>query len=485
MVGGALAVGCQPPDGEGDELDATSSALKVQLDPGQDWGTWEGWGTSLAWWGKAFGDRDDLADVFFTRNWVEVEGQMLPGLGLNIVRYNAGANSAKPAGGTSIVNSPNIPPATQVDGYWLDWNSDDPASASWNWLADANQRSMLWKARDRGVNVFDLFSNSPMWWMLYNHNPSGAPDGGENLQSWNYRKHAVYLATIAKFAQDNWGFRFSTVEAFNEPSASWWKADGRQEGCHIGASVQQPVIQALREELNRRNLGSVGIAASDESFYDQARATWSAFPAATRAEVGRVNVHGYQYEGGRRDLLHQDVSAAGKRLWNSEYGDPDGTGLKLARNLNLDMQYLHPTAWVYWQAVDGVGWGLIQGDRGKATLGAVNIKYYVLAQYARHIRPGMKILSSGDPNTVAAYDPAAHRLVLVTANLGAATQVVYDLSKFGVVGTDGATLNRWVTQIAGAEHYGNHSDIRLQGKTFSVSFDKSSVQTFEIDNVSL
>ena len=29
------------------------------------YGAWEGWGTSLCWWAKIFGDRDDLADLFF------------------------------------------------------------------------------------------------------------------------------------------------------------------------------------------------------------------------------------------------------------------------------------------------------------------------------------------------------------------------------------------------------------------------------------
>ncbi len=57
-----------------------------------------------------------------------------------------------------------------------------------------------------------------MWWMCDNHNPSGNADGGQdNLQTWNHQQHAVYLATIAKYAHDNWGFDFHSVEAFNEP----------------------------------------------------------------------------------------------------------------------------------------------------------------------------------------------------------------------------------------------------------------------------
>ena len=46
-------------------------------------------------------------------------------------------------------------------------------------------------------------------------------------------------------------------------------------------------------------------------------------------------MHGYQGSGGRRDLLYTDVvTSAGKTLWNSEYGDSDGTGLTMASNLS-------------------------------------------------------------------------------------------------------------------------------------------------------
>src|SRR5437660_827774 len=80
-----------------------------------------------------------------------------------------------------------------------------------------------WNARNRGADKFELFSNSPMWWMCYNHNPSGADSGSsDNLQSWNYDQHAIYLATIAKYCRDNWGITFNSIEAFNEPVANWW-----------------------------------------------------------------------------------------------------------------------------------------------------------------------------------------------------------------------------------------------------------------------
>ncbi|SDE13434.1 glycoside hydrolase [Glycomyces harbinensis] len=461
---------------------AAQADYSTTVNPATDWGAWEGWGTSLCWWGKAFGNRNDLADIMFTRNTVALGGTSLPGLGMNIVRYNAGACSWNSIGGESMAVSPNMMPSRQMEGYWLDWNSSDPASSSWNWNVDSAQRNLMWKARDRGANLFELFSNSPMWWMCANHNPAGGADGNaDNLQSWNRQQHAVYMATVAKYAHDNWGVDFDYVDPFNEPIANWWTAAGTQEGCHFNVATQSIVIDHLRTELNARGLSSMPITASDESLYDQAVSTWNGLTSSAKSKVAKVNVHGYQYEGGRRDSVYSAVRAAGKTLWNSEYGESDGSGLRLARNLNLDFRWLHPTAWCYWQVLDGGGWGLIQADNETGTLGAVNPKYYVYAQYARHIRPGMRIIDGGEGNTIAAYDAAARKLVLVTTNYGTAQTITYDLAAFGTVPNQTAT--RWSTQTNGSELYRSHSDTAVSGKRFSRAFPANTVQTFEINNV--
>lgn len=132
------------------------------INPSTNWGTWDGWGTSLAWWAKKFGNHDDLADIFFTTRTTSFSGTNVPGLGLNIVRYNAGACTTNSINGEAMVVSPKMIPSRQVDAYWTNWNSSDPSSASWSWSVDSNQRTMMGKARDRGVNHFELFSNSPV-----------------------------------------------------------------------------------------------------------------------------------------------------------------------------------------------------------------------------------------------------------------------------------------------------------------------------------
>ncbi|MFJ9346840.1 beta-1,6-galactanase [Streptomyces sp. NPDC101237] len=474
LLGSTLATGIA-------RADAT-----IAVSPSTSYGTWEGWGTSLAWWANVFGARDDFADIFFTTRSTTYGTTSLPGLGLNIARYNLGACSWNSVNGESMVASPNIPAFKQIEGYWQDWTNEDPTSSAWDWTADATQRAMLVKAVNRGAKA-ELFANSPMWWMCDNHNPSGAAGGGNNLQSWNYRQHALHLAAVALYAKNNWGVNFATVEAFNEPSSSWWTATGTQEGCHIDATVQAAVLPYLRSELNNRGLTATKISASDETSYDLARTTWNSFSSTTKGYVDRVNVHGYQGSGGRRDLLYTDVvSTAGKALWNSETGDDDGTGYTLAFNLLYDFRWLHPTAWVHWQVMDpSTNWAMIAYDANTLAPGAVTTKYYVMAQFSRHIRPGMTILDTGASNAVAAYDPSAKRLVIVALNTAASAQTLtFDLSGFTTVtGGTGGLVPRWTTVTTGGDAYKAYADTYVSGKKVAVPVPAKAVQTLQIDGV--
>ncbi|MEV6998893.1 beta-1,6-galactanase [Streptomyces sp. NPDC093982] len=474
LLGSALATGTA-------HADAT-----IAVNPGTSYGTWEGWGTSLAWWANVFGNRNDFADLFFTTNSVTYNGTPLPGLGLNIARYNLGACSWNSVNGETMVESPNIPGFKQIEGFWQDWNNEDPTSSAWKWTADANQRAMLTKATARGATT-ELFANSPMWWMCSNHNPSGAAGGGNNLQTWNYRQHASHLAATALYARNNWGVNFATVDPFNEPASSWWTATGTQEGCHLDPAVQAAVLPYMRSELDSRGLTGIRIAASDETNYDTARSTWGSFGTSTKALVSQVNVHGYQGSGGRRDLLYTDVvTTSGKKLWNSETGDSDGTGLTLASNLCYDFRWLHPTAWCYWQVMDpSTGWAMIAYDANTLQPTTIQTKYYVMAQFSRHIRPGMRILDTGVSYAAAAYDASARRLVIVAVNTSTSAQTLtFDLSRFTTVnGGSGGLVPRWNTVTTGGDQYRAYANTYLSGKSVAVPFAAKAVQTLQVDGV--
>ena len=77
----------------------------------------DGWGCSLAWWAHQFGDganADALADLCFTPNTVSWQGESLPGLNLNIVRYNAGACSWNEVAGRKMIVGKIIQPLCTV-----------------------------------------------------------------------------------------------------------------------------------------------------------------------------------------------------------------------------------------------------------------------------------------------------------------------------------------------------------------------------------
>ncbi len=466
-------------------------AKEIRPDPAAPARVWDGWGVSLAWWGKVYGDRDDLADAVFSTRTTKVAGDLVPGLGLNIVRYNAGACSWNEVEGRKMVVSKNILPFRQIESFWLDPRSSDPASSSWNWNADANQRAMLLKARDRGANRFELFSNSPPWWMCANDNPSGAADKhAENLRPDRREAFAHYLAAIARRAKDHWGVSFTTVEAFNEPISGYWTETGKQEGSFFSSKYQAAFLPVLRAALDQQGLAGTPISASDETSYTQGLKTWKAYDAAAKSLVGQVNVHGYEGTKGPRRELHEAVVVQDKKpLWNTEYGDKQGDGLQMARCIHLDFHDLRPTAWSYWQAVDGgingvggSGWGLFDAHMLEVTKLKVNPKFFVLAQYSRHIRPGMKVLQSPDASTLVAYSAAEKRLALVVFNDGPARSATFDLSAFQV---PDQLVASWLTSPKAEARYAPQPKLPVAERRFSAHLAADSVQSFELHDVVL
>ncbi len=464
-------------------------------------GVWEGWGCSLAWWGNGVGGsayESLYADLFFTQKSVPVLGQALPGLGLNIVRYNVGGGGNNDHFNGAVEN---IPPAfswyKHIDGYWINWNSPLPASPSWDWTRDSNQRRVLQAVRKRGVDHVEFFANAPMWWMTDRKSSAGGA-----LQVWNQGDFAHYLATVVKHAKSDWGVDVSAVEPFNEPSAGWWNYPLGQEGCNLSFEQQAAVIGDLRRELDAQGLRSTRITASDENAMTQATASEKYFsshsvsvdgqPRTVADLINRVGVHGYSgLEPWRDNAARQSLrrAAAGKPLWMSEYGDGDGSGMVLAQTIMEDMTYLQPTAWIYWQPLEPYSaWGLVNGhyadSPGQPDRGApawVYTKYYVMAQFTRFLRPENILLGSSDPNSIVAYDSRLHQLTLITVNYGKSQPIRYDLS--GLVQA-GAAATVTQTSTDGTVRF-QKSSVVLRQKTFTVNARMNSIYSVVISGVRL
>lgn len=471
----------------------------VKVHPRQDLGAWQGWGSSLAWWARAIGgtsNADYFADLIYTTK--ATDGY--PGLGLNVVRYNVGGGGANQP---KENKGPKLQWQMDIHGYWTDPNTVDPSM--WEWTTDHNQRSLMLKARERGANVFEMFSDSPMWWMNSNHSTAGSDTGGDCLLPENYERFAFYLATVARYSSDHWGINFASVEPFNEPSADWWKYPGRQEGCHFDARIQQKIVAKLRSALDRAHLDKVSVAAADENNMDAGLSTWNTYNSETRALLGRFNVHGYSngstpYQGPNRIALRRAVE--GKPVWQSEYGDGDASGYTMAHAIIHDLQQLQPLAWVYWQPVEPdvqeFGWGLINANyvdtldqltADRTPLVRVNRKFFVYGQFTRYLRPGYHLIVIEDPNSIAAYDSASRKLVIVKLTGDVPETGGFDLSEFSGVGDRIEVIATTTVPGDGAPDWKQHDEaLRLEKlggqKLVEAHLYPKSIYTFVVDGIS-
>ena len=445
-------------------LSAVRADPVVTVDPTIQYGAWEGWGTSLAWWAKVVGGFPEPArSDYMTKAFDPVKG-----LGLNVVRYNIGG------GENPLYQAPNketLSFRAAVPGY------RSTPDGAWDWAADANQRWVLKSAMLHGANQLEAFSNSPPWWATVSGSVGGGRGGADNLRPDSDRAFTDYLAEVVRHFHDTWDITFRDVEPLNEPAAGWWTFAGngtRQEGCRIDPVHQNAVVKAMSASLAARHMAYSPVAASDENSVDAANEATRHYDAAALAGLSQINTH--TYGGNDRTRLFNFASSAGKKLWMSEYGDGDASGMQLSQQILIDVKGLHPSAWVYWQVVDGGGWGMLTNPEKDETTTAygINEKYYVMGQYSRFIRPGAVLIANDDPNTLTATDPRTKSLVLVVTNSrDTVRQVTFDLSHFVRLGTQAAGTRTSATQTWAAL-----PATRLTGKSLSVILPPKSVTSY-------
>ena len=441
----------------------------VTIDPSIRYQTWQGWGTSLAWWAKVIGGFPEPA----RSDYIEKAFDPDKGLGLNVVRYNIGG------GENPIYQAPNKPLLSfraAVPGY-------EPSPGVWDWTADAGQRWVLQAAIQKGADQLEAFSNSPPWWATRSGSVTGAPKGADNLKPEFDGAFADYLTTVVAHFRNTWGITFRDLEPLNEPSGGWtYGGDAsNQEGCHVDRPHQNDVVKATGAALARRHIVLTTSTASDEPSIGDADNTFGYYDAAALSSLTKINTH--SYGGGDRTQLGNFARSAGKDLWLSEYGDGDESGLQMSRQILADLNGLHPTAWVYWQVVDSAnGWGFLKNPLADETATAytINKKYYVMAQYSKFLRPGFRFLAAADPNSVAAYDPNSCRLVFVTTNSDdTETRLAYDLSSFTQLGS---TVTAYRTSFT--EDLAKLPPVALKNKQFVTALPPRSVTTYVIEDAS-
>jgi len=416
----------------------------------------EGWGTSLCWWAHVLGgatNREAYADLAFNK------------LQLNIVRYNIGGGE-----------NPNLRNTMEVRARLPGF---EPRPGVWDWNADANQRWFLRAAVARGANRVEAFANSPPFRMTVSGSATGATNGAtDNLRRDCEGVFADYLATVVSNLTMLDAVKFDTVTPMNEPGSDWWHFGGRQEGAHMSHEQQARMIGLLRPALDRRGLKTSLVASEDNDERLTVRAVKSYAPA-TLALLSHIATH--TYGANDPDGVRRLAAALGKPLWVTEYGDGERSGLQMARRIRNDIAQTHAAAWIYWQfAEPNSQWGLVRYRWGEANPQfTINKKFYLLAQFSCFIRPGFQILDAGDNNSLAAYDPASHRLVIVTVNDGEhPLTVAFNLKSFR---TASATVARHRT--SDSENTQAVDPVAINGGKFISTLPPRSVTTHVITDI--
>jgi O-glycosyl hydrolase len=432
VAGAAAALGCRASPGG-----KTSSAESAAVQSGAAQSgivtptishTLRGWGMSLAWeandiYGSTLvnppkltpGNQSLFMDLLYG------DPSVRQTLGLNVARYNIGGGDAP--------GHHHMRPDAQMDGF------QDGAGQPFDFTRDASQRRMLHEAQCRGASIFEAFSNSPPYWMTNSGCASGSTTGrADNLDPSHYADFVNYLVTVVDHFATDEGILFESLEPFNEPDGTWWKALGSQEGNFAASATQETLIPMVAQALEAALLPTF-VSASDMNNLDDETKVLDVFDSATLQSLGRINTHAYFGTG--RTALQAKAAALGLPLWMSEVGcclggtqgpvPNDGTpmwgALWLADNVRLDLRDMGAEVWVLWQP----DWNVITFSDGAPVL---NKQYYALAQYTNFIRPGFQIISSGIDNTLAAYSTDTQRLVLVSTNWDTATTNDFDLTGF-------------------------------------------------------
>jgi O-glycosyl hydrolase len=452
---------------------AQAAATTVTINPAEQFQTIQGWGTSLAWWANIIGgwsnsQRTALADALYDPN---------KGIGLNVVRYNFGADGPGNVCESQMKAGRNIP-------------SFEPTQGNYVWTNDANQLWFAQAAKARGANVFEGFVNSAPAWMLLNSCTAGGTSGQDNLSSAHYNDFASYIATIAQHFHDSFGITLQTVEPFNEPLGTWWTSSGTQEGMYVSRATQNTIIPLVKTALVQNGASAyTSVAAPDDNTVTWSVGDYTSYSSSTQADITQWNTHSYGGSDSARAYAYTNIGQKdGKRLWMSEWGikaqgSNIAAALALSHQILDDEQNLHPVAWVAWQAVNEAGdtpdsvWGLAYRDSNNNI--SYPSRYYAMGNYSKFVRPGYIMINNSDANTFTTYNPTTKSLVIVATNSTTSSEAVsYDLSKFSSVGTTAIPY-----QTTASENLQQLTGISIANSAFSATLPAQSITTFVIANV--
>ena len=405
--------------------------------------TIDGFGASDAWSMQYVGTWTDsvrfqVADwLFSTDN--ERDGRPR-GIGLSMWRFNIGAGSAA-QGRESGIASP-----------WMRTESLVSPQGTFDPSKQKGQRWFLRQAKERGVETFIGFFNSPPVYYTCNGLATNTGRGGTlNLKADHYGDFARFAATVTEGLERHDGIRLDYVCPVNEPDGHWNWTGPKQEGSPATNREVAKLAKVFDYEFRKRNI-KTKILVNESSDYrcmfsthiadwQRGYAIQSLFcPDSTATYVGNLSnvprlIAGHSYWTntpldalrGIRMQLKDTLDKYNVDFWQTEtcimsndeeIGGGGGfdrtmkTALYVARIIHHDLVYAGARSWQWWRAVGGdYKDGLLReyshrdGTKGHV----VDSKLlWVLGNYSRFVRPGAVRIgitaTNAEGNTIAEGD---------------------------------------------------------------------------------
>lgn len=448
-------------------LFAQQPAIHFKIETDKSLQIMEHFGASDCWSMQFIGrwpqeKQNQVADwLFSTEN--DTNGQP-KGIGLSLWRFNVGAGSAE-QGEDSRIGSP-----------WTRSECFLQPDGTYNWNKQQGQRNFLRLAKERGVNRFLAFLNSPP--VHFTQNGLATNTGREgtlNLKEEHYEDFARFLANVMKGVEENDGIKFDYLCPFNEPDGHWNWIGPKQEGTPATNREIARAVRLISKEFVNKQIDTK-ILVNESSDYrcmfdthmtnrERGYQIQSFFnPDSTATYLGDTpNVprlivgHSYWTNTPLSDLhdircqLRDTLNKYKTDFWQTEtcimgndeeIGGGGGfdftmkTALYVARIIHHDIVYAGARSWQWWRSIGGdYKDGLIR-EYSDDTLLDGEVKdsklMWALGNYSRFIRPGAvrkKIVTANDNGEVvpdgdtdvtglmcSAYQNADGKEVLVVIN---------------------------------------------------------------------
>jgi O-glycosyl hydrolase len=448
-----------------------AQTTSINVDLNRTYQTIDNFSASDCWWAHVIGNewntanKDSVADLLFSTT---------KGIGLSAWRFNLGAG---------IDGS--------ISDSWRTAETFEVSPGNYDWSRDAGGQWFLKAAKERGIDQFIAFVNSPPRSMTRNgHSYCTDGLGSTNLKDGYYSRFSKYLVDILKHFRDSVGINFNFISPVNEPQWEW--SDTKQEGNRASNDDIKKIVDSLYAELNYQDVATEIIIPESGNLPD-----WYTAESSISSKYGKIfgnylyslfndaNVSvkaakifaGHSYWS---DLLSSEIVQArqalfsrmgqffpsGYKYWVTEYCILEGTNgqggngrdlsmttaLDVARIINFDLTIANASAWQWWLATSKYDYkdGLIYTNYGvNGTYQSIirSKTLWVLGNYSRFIRPASQRIDCSGVNDkyglmASAYlDSSETKIILVFVNVGTGDKPI----NFNFSGLDSLQTIKYLT----------------------------------------